>query len=87
MALLDIFSKRQSKLRGEVPDVYQYDLIPEKLRVQFVHILRDLLHRNRSEDYYHKPGVQEAYEIVVESLCREYGLFRLSGTGHQRNYP
>jgi hypothetical protein len=33
MALLKIFSKRQKRLRGEVPDVYVYDVIPEHFRV------------------------------------------------------
>lgn len=34
MAILDIFSKRQARLRGEVPDMYRYDEVPQKLRVQ-----------------------------------------------------
>ena len=29
MSISNIFSKRQKKLRGEVPDVYTYDKIPE----------------------------------------------------------
>jgi hypothetical protein len=33
MSILDIFSKRQKKLRGDVPDVYTYDSIPEPLKV------------------------------------------------------
>ena len=34
----NIFSKRQKRLRGEVPDVYQYDVFPNELRVQIVQI-------------------------------------------------
>ena len=41
MAVFDLFSKRQKHGRGEVPDVYQYKTIPEGLRVQIVHIIRD----------------------------------------------
>ncbi len=39
----ELFSKRQKRLRGEVPDVYQYETIPQELRVQVVHIWRDVL--------------------------------------------
>ncbi len=45
---IDIFSKRQKILRGEVPDVYQYDSIPEPLRVQIIHIMTDGLGDCRS---------------------------------------
>ncbi len=41
MAIVELFSKRQKKLRGEVPDIYQYEDIPQKLRVQIVHIIKD----------------------------------------------
>lgn len=38
MKIYELFSKRQKRLRGEVPDVYQYETIPPELRVQVVHI-------------------------------------------------
>ena len=43
MSIFHLFSKRQKRLRGEVPDVYTYDEIPKPLRVQIVHILREIL--------------------------------------------
>jgi len=43
MAIFDLFSKRQKRLRGEVPDIYTYDDIPQSLRVQIVHIIRDCI--------------------------------------------
>ena len=39
MPITDIFSKRQKRIRGEVPDVYQYETIPRELRAQVIHIL------------------------------------------------
>ena len=45
MAISNLFSKRQRRQRGEMPDVYQYEDIPHPLRVQLVHILRDALGR------------------------------------------
>lgn len=43
MKIHKIFSKRQKRLRDEVPDVYQYKDVPQELRVQVVHIWRDVL--------------------------------------------
>ncbi len=42
MKIFDIFSKRQKRIQGEIPDAYQYETIPHELRVQIVHIWRDL---------------------------------------------
>ncbi|OAI16378.1 hypothetical protein A1359_08545 [Methylomonas lenta] len=76
MASFDIFSKRQKKLRGDVPDIYIYDTIPQPLKVQVVHIWRDILGDER--DYQgHYAEVFQAYKFIVGALCREYGLFFL----------
>jgi AbiJ-like protein len=87
MGIFDLFSKRQKKLRGEVPDVYTYDAIPNPLRVQIVHIWTDTLgNYNEYIDKYLR--VEEAYKFIVETLCREYGLFNLIDRGgySDRNY-
>ena len=65
MPIFDLFSKRQKRLQGEIPDVYVYDDLPNPLRVQIVHIWKDIL------DYYH-------CESIVDTLCREYGVFYLA---------
>ncbi|MEY4532110.1 MAG: hypothetical protein RLZZ156_2833, partial [Deinococcota bacterium] len=39
MSILNLFSKRQKKVRGEVTDVYSYTKVPQPLRVQLVHII------------------------------------------------
>ena len=41
MPIHDIFSKREKRRRGDLPDVYQYEDIPRKLRVQVIHIWND----------------------------------------------
>ncbi len=76
MAVFDIFSKRQKKLRGDLPDVYQYEKIPMPLRVQIVHIWRDTLGDERE---YHESylGTKQGYTFIVDTLCREYGVFSL----------
>lgn len=76
MAILDLYSKRQKRLRGEVPDVYTYEQIPNELQVQITQIISDAL--GSQEDSYSHETVAEIYKKIVESLCREYGVFRLS---------
>src|SRR5688572_27401394 len=74
MAIFDLFSKRQRRLRGEVPDVFTYDIIPQALRVQIVHIIRDTIGQDRySSDY----RAQQTYEFLHNAICREYGVFKL----------
>jgi hypothetical protein len=81
MSIFEIFSKRQRELRGELPDLFAYDKIPQPLRVQIVHILRDALgdEHQYQEDYV---GTKGAYKFIVETLCREYGVFKLVDVSH-----
>jgi HEPN domain-containing protein len=74
MMIFDLFSKRQKRLRGEVPEVYVYDDIPTALRIQIVHIWRDALGDLKKYD----TPVEGAYKLVHDTLCREYGLFALA---------
>jgi hypothetical protein len=71
MPIFDLYSKRQRRVRGEMPDVYTYDDLPEKLRVQILHIVKDVF------DSAPRDESQNAYAYVVNALCREYGLFEL----------
>ena len=94
MPVFDIFSKRQKRQRGEVPDVYQYETIPQELRVQVVHILRDAW--GNSEFFYFDEEDNttkniNCYETIENTLCREYGVFVLDKSHHfneemQSNY-
>jgi len=60
-------------MRGEVPDIYTYDEIPQALRVQIVHIIKDAI----GEDTYHSQKPSEVYKFIHDTLCREYGKFSL----------
>jgi hypothetical protein len=77
MAIFNLFSKRQKRLRGEVPDVYTYDSIPDPLRVQIVHIWDGSL-GDEGTYYNHYNKVKATYRQLVKILCREYGVFRLT---------
>jgi len=79
MAIFDLFSKRQKRLRGEIPDIYTYH-IPHVLRVQIVHIIRDAVGRDIYNDNY----AEQVYEFLHNAICREYGVFRLgNGSDYQ----
>lgn len=77
MAIFEIFSKRQRKIRGEVPDVFVYDKIPNTLKVQIVHLIRDAF----GVDDYGSYSV-DLYKEINDILCREYGLFKLFPQGN-----
>lgn len=83
MAVINLFSKRQKKLRGDVPDVYVYDVLPDPLRVQVVHILHDAIGGPEYYENHHHSRhrmTYEGYKLMVDILCREYGTFHLPST-------
>ena len=63
MGIFDLFSKRQKRIRGDVPDVYTYDTLPNPLRVQIIHIWSDTI--GQGDQYWNYDGVKQAYKIVV----------------------
>ena len=71
-----LFSERQKELRGEVPDVYQYDTISEELRNQIIHILDYAL----GDPYRHAlggsypTGATKVYKLIRRTLCYKYGM-------------
>lgn len=73
MTVMDIFSKRQKRLRGEVPDMYRYDLIPDALRVQIVQILDEVVPRIGEDP-------RDVYSGIARLLRKEYGTFRLAAS-------
>jgi hypothetical protein len=80
--LLNIFSKRQKALRGEIPDVYVYDKINPNLRVQVVQIIQEVFGK---PTYERRNVVAAAYGLIVDTLCKEYGVFSL--IQHPSNDP
>ena len=74
MTVFDLFSKRQRRLLGNPPDVYQYKTLPQKFRVQVAYILEDLF---GDPDLY-ESETQQAFKIIHDILVREYGVFKLA---------
>ena len=76
----ELFSKRQKRLRGEVPDVYQYDTIPDNLRVQVFYIWEKVWGEVDLNDFGETVGSDlaiEAYRSIRDMLCEEYGVLDL----------
>ena len=74
MAIFDLFSKRQKRLKGEVQDILRYDDIPQHLRVQIIHIIQDVIGKDR---YVGDDRANSVYQFINQGLCREYGVFSL----------
>jgi len=79
MSIVELFSKRQKKLRGETLDVYQYDHLPEAFRIQVIHIWKDAIGGTQ-----HRRSV-ETYKRIYDLLCREYGVFKLNESDYPDN--
>lgn len=80
MAILELFSKRKKKeARGEAPDVYRYNDIPEPLRVQIVHIWRDALGVPPQPDSFSGNATisTQVWRAIHNGMCREKGVFVL----------
>ena len=80
MNVVDIYSKRQKRLRGEVPDVYQYETIPKELRVQVIQIWENAYEKTERHSLggvYFSDGTAEAYKFIHTTLLHEYGCFTL----------
>ena len=87
MAIVELFHKRQKRLRGEYPDVYQYDELPDKLRVQIVHMWDETIGRDPSMYNTYLDPVQKLSRSVLEQvykiLIKELGVFKL--TSNEKN--
>jgi hypothetical protein len=71
MAIADMFSRRQKKLKGTFADVFVYDSIPTPLRVQICHIWQDVFGPSHI-DYV---GDNPAYVELHKTFAREFSLF------------
>ena len=79
MAVTDLFYKRQKKIRGEYPDVYQYDELPNKLKVQIIHLWDETMEADYSGGGWNPSSLNRKYlKKCYKSLCKEIGVFKLN---------
>ncbi len=84
MVVYDLYSKRKQRADGNVLDVYQYVDIPQKLRVQIIHILDNAL-GSREHVATHLGRVEQAYRVIVGTMRRELGVFLLPPSHREGN--
>ena len=79
MPIFDLFSKRKSNLSTAKPDVYQYETVPDKLRVQVIQIIEEKI--GNHADYHNGRNFEETkqyYQFIVVNLRKEYGKYFLN---------
>lgn len=76
MAIYELYSKRQKRLREGVSDVYQYTDFPQALRNQLIQIFSDVLGEDYRYEFFSPSG--EFYQSIDRILCREYGSSKRS---------
>lgn len=82
MAVTNIYSKRQKATRGEVPDVYQYDILSSKLKNQIIFIMKGAIGTKTTELNMTRRSQTfsgRIYENIRNTLIREYGETSLAG--------
>lgn len=78
MAVFDLFHKRQKKLRGEYPDVYQDEELSQTIRVQIVHLWKESIGEDFSGGQWNPSSENRKYvEKCYNILCKELGVFEL----------
>ncbi len=76
----ETYSKRLRKReRAGQPDVYQYDDLPESLRVQVTHIWNRTIGSTYPNAHHFAIASRRLYNFIKRTLCSELGVFSLSG--------
>lgn len=77
MASFDLYSKRRKRLKGEIQDIFTYDQIPNKIRIQIVHIIESTI--GKIKYGYYGDHATAIYNKIDKVICKEYGLLDLPG--------
>ncbi|MCH8007271.1 MAG: hypothetical protein IIC91_00220 [Chloroflexi bacterium] len=74
----ETFTKRKNKTeKVGSPDVFQYDDLPDALRVQVVHIWRSTIGSFGYGQYRTELAANEVWTVIHDRLARELGVFDL----------
>jgi hypothetical protein len=82
VAVFDLYSKRKKQQAAQgKPDVYQYDVIPQPLRIQVVHIWREAIGMWRDAIGYYSPTGKspscDIWTLIHNAIARERGMWAL----------
>lgn len=84
MAIRDLFSKRSAKAAGTgVPEVYQYEKLPQAFKIQVVHIWQRAIGNFTPPSFgmYAQPK-DSLWHTVEMQIAEEHGLFALGNEHH-----
>ena len=86
MATLDLYSHRKKVAEGEIPDTYEYNMLPTELRNQIARIWRNSIGEGRvyetGEFFERRWRTNGVWRDIHESIAQEHGRRTL---GHQRD--
>lgn len=86
LGVFDLYHKRQKRIRGEFPDVYQYKEFPNSLKVQIVHIWKESLGQDRASLNWESASAnREYYEYIYPTLNTLLAI-RTEEAGYQAFY-
>ena len=81
MSFIETFTKRRDKARkAGSPDVFQYEELPEALRIQIIHIWRSSIGTYGQGEYNVEPA-NNIWAGIHDNLAREFGVFNLVDSG------
>ena len=93
MRIRNTYSKRQKQVRGELPDIFQYDRLPDKLINQISHLINGYLGECNSyldirvsKNLGKKVFPDYIYELMYQELCFNWGekeLIRIESVNNQ----
>lgn len=86
MSLIPIYSRRKRLAAGTAQDIYDYDQMSERLRVQFLHVCQAVIGK-WDEDSYGDPAQNYVYIQIVEILRKELGVFKLTDQTRSSDSP
>ena len=78
----ELFSKRQQRMQGKIPDTYQCESIPDELRVQVLYIWEkvwETAYENNFGELQLSRLAYDAYKSIEMTLREEYGVLSLDG--------
>ena len=81
MPVVDLSSHRKRVAEGDLPDVFVYDVLPQKLLVQIVHIWGDAIgpfYVSRGFRTSHVPRNNEGWGFIHDVVAREHGVLELA---------
>jgi hypothetical protein len=80
--IYETYSQRLKRLNGELPDIYTYEYLPDELRVQIYHIVKETIGDDKS---YHRTFARDNYKLIVRQMSKEFSMIQLVDDTHSPN--